>query len=86
MEVTLQGSNLSEARAVNKAKSLVPVTVECLFKESKLLQTTVDKKRKMYVGESPVGAFYLATMLLNNMRNCVYPNTVSQFSSVPLLL
>jgi len=58
--------------------SRVRVTVEWMFKEVKLHWTTVDYKRKMQIGESGVGALYVAAMLLANLRNCVYPNTVSQ--------
>ena len=80
LEVPFQGSNLTHSqRALNVAMSRVRVTVEWAFKEVKLYWTTVDFKRKMRFAESPVGALYLAAMLLTNMRNCIYPNTISQY-------
>jgi len=39
----------------------------------------MDFKRKPRIKESPVGELYIAGMLLTNLSNCVYPNTVSQY-------
>eukprot|EP00171_Calliarthron_tuberculosum_P019957 IDg19957t1 len=64
----------SAQRAFNLAISRVIVTVEWVLKEIKLYWTSVDYRRKMLVTESPVGAMYIAAMLLTNMRNCVHPN------------
>ena len=41
----------------------------------------MDYKRKLRVGEFPVGALYIAAMLLTNFRNCVYPNPTAQYFS-----
>ena len=80
MEVPIQGSHLSNAqKAFNAAMSRARVTVEWIFKEVKQYWSTVDFKRKMRSGESPVASLYLAAMLLTNMRNCVYPNPISQY-------
>lgn len=84
MEVPFQGSNLNSAqRAFNKAMSKARVMVEWLFKRVKLYWTTVDFKSKMRIAESPVGSLYLCAMLLTNMRNCLYPNTISQYFKCP---
>lgn len=80
LEVPFQGSQLTGyQKAFNKAMSTGRVTVEWFFKEVKLYWSTMDYRRKMRTGESPVGALYLVTMLLTNFRNCVYPNTIAQF-------
>eukprot|EP00171_Calliarthron_tuberculosum_P001528 IDg1528t1 len=77
---TLYGSNLSPAqRAFNLAMSKVRVTVEWVFKKVKLYWTTLDFKRKLRIAEAPVGTLYICGMLLTNMRNCIYPNTISQY-------
>ena len=88
LQVTFQGDNLLDAQhAHNTAMSSDRVTVEWIFKEIKLYWTTVDLKRKMCVNQSPVGSMYTAAMLLTNFRNCLYPNTVSQyFNCRPLSL
>lgn len=83
MEVPFDGSNLTAGqRAFNEAMSTVRVTVEWIFKEIKLYWASVDFKRKLRVEESPAGMLYLGAMLLTNMRNCCYPNTVSQYFNV----
>ena len=80
LEVPCKGSNLSAPhRAFNSVMSRGIVTVEWYFKEVKLYWSTMDYKKKMRTGESPVGALYIAAMLLTNFRNCVYPNSISQY-------
>jgi nuclease HARBI1 len=88
MEVPYQGSNLpEEQKYLNKAMSASRITVEWIFKEVKQYWSTMDYKRKLRVGECPVGALYIAAMLLTNFRNCVYPNPTAQyFSCRPLTL
>lgn len=39
---------------------------------------TEDYKRKMGIGESPVGALYKNVILVTNMRNSVYSNSIAQ--------
>eukprot|EP00171_Calliarthron_tuberculosum_P009482 IDg9482t1 len=78
MEVPYQGSNLNaEQRALYKAMSSSRITVEWIFKETKMYFSTLDYKRKMKVLEFPVGSLYMAGMLLSNMRNCIYLNQIS---------
>ena len=80
LEIPFQGSSLtSYEKAYNGAMSKGRVTVEWYFKEVKLYWSTMDYKRKLRTGESPVGALYIAALLLTNIRNCVYPNTISQY-------
>jgi nuclease HARBI1 len=82
MEVPYQGSNLSEEqKSLNKAMSAIRITVEWIFKEVKQYWSTMDYKRKLRVGEFPVGALYIAAMLLTNLRNCIYPNPTAQYFS-----
>lgn len=57
----------------------IRVTVKWVFEEVKRYWKTLDYKRKMRSCESPVGALYITAMLLENMRKCVYPNSVAQF-------
>ena len=80
LEVPFQGSNLSaQQRAYNKLMSSVRITVEWIFKEVKLCYTTVDYKRKLKLFESPIGWLYIASVLLSNVRDCIYPNQISQY-------
>ena len=83
LEVPFQGSSLSSAqKAFNAGMSSVRVTVEWMFKEIKIYWSSVDFKRKLRVRQSPVGLLYLSAMLLTNIRNCCYPNTISQYFGV----
>ena len=76
--VPFSGSNLCEARsALNKAMAKSRA-VEWFFIEVKRYWTLVDFKRKMRVRESAVGAMYIAAVILTNVWNCCYPNTISQ--------
>eukprot|EP00171_Calliarthron_tuberculosum_P001768 IDg1768t1 len=78
--IPFQGASLSEDQvAFNKAMSKSRITVEWIFKELKLNWTSMDFKRKLRIGESPVGALYVAAALLTNVRNCIYPNPISQY-------
>lgn len=88
LEVPFQGTTLTSGQsAFNRAMSAARVTVEWHYKELKQYWTTVDFKRKMKVGEGPVGAVYLACLILTNLRNCLHPNPVSHyFACSPLTL
>ena len=80
LDVPFQGSNLSASQAVanaNMSKSLV--TVEWIFKEIKRYWTAVDFKRKLRVEQLPAGTLYTGAMLLANIRNGCYPDSVSQY-------
>lgn len=80
MDVPFSSANLTPAqRAANMSTASVRVTVEWMYKEVKLYWSTVDFKRKMRIGEGPVGLLYIAAMMLTNFRNCIYPNSVSQY-------
>jgi len=84
LEVPIQRSEItSYQKAFNTAMSKGRVIVEWYFKEVKFYWAAMDYKRKMRTGESPVGALYIAAMLLmlTNMRNCVYPNPTAQYFS-----
>lgn len=59
--------------AFNGETSKDRVTVECLFKELKAYFTSIDFNLKMKVFESPIGSLFLASMLLNNVSNFIYP-------------
>ena len=83
MEFTFQGSNLNvNQSAFNFSMSKVRVTVEWIFKEVKLYFPVCDTKRKMKLGESPVGLLYLGTMLMCNLHNSCYPNQISRYFGV----
>ena len=79
LQVPFQGSHLTSTQKAYKAMSRSQVTVEWAFKEVKLFRSTVDFKRKMRIKDNPVGLLHIAAMLLTNFRNCVYPNTTSQY-------
>lgn len=78
--IPFQGAELSEEQRVfNKAMSGSRNAVEWIFKELKQYWTVLGFKRKLRIGESPVAALYFSGMLLRNVRNCIYPNTVSEY-------
>lgn len=78
--IPFSGSNLSaEESAFNTAMSISRVTVEWYFREVKQYWTLLDFKRKLRVRESAVCALYIAGVLLTNFRNCIYPNSISQY-------
>lgn len=79
--VPFRGANLNAQNAFNRAMSKVIVTAGWLFKKLKLYWSTVDYKRKILLSQSPMGALYIATLLLTNMQNFVYSNTVPQYFS-----
>ena len=80
LDVPFQGSNLIASQTVaNVNMSKSRVTVEWIFKEIKLYWTAVDFKRKLRVEQLPAGTLYTGAMLLTNIRNCCYPNSVSQY-------
>lgn len=81
LDVPFCGANITPAqRAANRSTSAVRVTVEWMYKEIKLYWTTTDFKRKMRTRENAVALLYLASMLLTNVRTCLYhENTVSQY-------
>ena len=84
IDVPFQGSNISPAQsAFSKAMSSVRISVEWIFKEVKLQFSAIDFKRKTKVREHPVGIIYLASILLSNFRNCLYPNQISIYFDCP---
>lgn len=64
----------------------VRVAVEWILKkeEGPTYWAMVDYKHKMRIGECPVGALYLAAMLLMNLRSYVYPNSITKFFNYAL--
>lgn len=83
-EFSYKGSNLTaHQRGINCNMFKGQVTLERYFNGIKLYWVTMDYKRKMYMGESPVGALYIVTILLTNLRNWVYPNSFSQYFNCP---
>lgn len=73
LEVLFQSSNLIQYEGnCNKAMSKAHATVEWSFKEVKICFTTMNFKRILRLGNSVIGSLYLAAMILENMRNCVY--------------
>lgn len=84
LEVPFQGSTLSgDQTAFNQAMSAARITVEWMFKEAKTFWTTVDFPRKMRVMQLPVGSLYLASLLLCNLRTCIYKNQTSLYFRCP---
>lgn len=80
VDVPFQGADLTaEAVAANNSTAKVRVTVEWSYQEVKLYWSTTDFKRKLRVGEGGVGLMYIGAMILHNIRNCLYPNPVSQY-------
>ena len=84
MEVPFQGSNLKcNQTAFKKSMSKVRIKLEWVFKEVKMYFPVVDTKQKLKISDSLVGLLYIATMVVCNIRNCIYPNQISRFFGVP---
>jgi hypothetical protein len=82
LQVPYQGSSLTnEQEATNRAASACRVTVEWIFQEVKSYWGIVDYRRKLRILQAPVGALYIASMLLTNFRSCFHPNKISQYFS-----
>ena len=80
MYVPFSGSHLTpERRTFNTAMEKSRVTVEWYFREVRRYWTIFDLKRNLRVKEFGVGALYIAGVLLTDLRNCCYPNSISQF-------
>lgn len=80
VDVIFQGGGLApEAMAANKETANVRAKVEWSYQEVKLYLSSMDLKRKIRVDEGAVGLTYICEMVLHNMRNCLYPNPISQF-------
>ena len=66
-------------RAFNKAMSSAWITVECAVKEGELYFTAMDFKRKLRLGQSPVGLLYLCVILLSTLETvpvqCIFTNS-----------
>lgn len=78
VDVPFQGSSVTIAQGgANNSTAAVRVIMEWCYKETNPYWTLVDFKRKMRVGESYVNLRYVAALLLHNLTNCFYPNTVS---------
>ena len=43
----------------------------------------VGTERKLKLWKSPVGLLYIDTMLMCNIRNCIYPKQISQYFGLP---
>lgn len=67
-EVTYSRSTLSKGHMFfDKAISGSRLTAEWFFKEVKMCWTVVDFKSRFRLGESAIGKFYIAAMLLTNL-------------------
>lgn len=64
---------------VNASKSKARVTAEWYFMEMKKYWARCDYKRSLRILQAPYGKFILGAVLLTNIRNCLYPNEISQF-------
>lgn len=81
-ESKVPGNQFSDKyRAFNKVMSSVRVTMEWMFKEVKLYLPTMVYKRKIKAMEDTLGTFYLPSMVMFNMRNCINPNQIEQYFS-----
>lgn len=80
LEVPYQGAALQDWQiAINTAMSSGRITVEWLFKQVKQYWTVADFKRKLMIGQAPVGSLYLGCLLLCNFRCCLYGSPISEY-------
>ena len=83
MGTPFQGANITAARkAANRDKSCSRVSVECYFMELKRLWLRIAWKTLLRIGLVPAGQIYMAAILLTNIRNKFYPNSIAQHFSV----
>lgn len=66
--------------------SSVRITVRWAFKEVKRCFTAMYFKRKLRVGQSPVGLLYVCALLLYHITICATLMQISQFSVALLFL
>lgn len=77
------GAFLTETQKIeNASKSKVRVTTEWVYMEIKRWWTRCDYKRSLKIQQAPYGNFLLAACILTNIRNCLYPNEISQYFEV----
>ena len=80
LQVPYQGAERpADERAFNLPMATGRITLDWLFKELKMYWTTMDYRRKLCVLQAPVGTLYIACMLLNNFRTCMYGNKISKY-------
>ena len=80
MGIPFQVSALNNYQtAFNTSMSAVRIKVEWIFKEVKMYFPIIDTKRKVTLCEAPIGLLYLGTTLMCNLRNCIYPNYISDY-------
>ena len=84
-ETPFGSSNLSSGQSeANRSASVVRVTVEWVYREVKFKLTVADFNLKIRAGQIPLGSIYIGELLLQNVCNCLYLNTVSQYFTCTL--
>jgi hypothetical protein len=74
------GANLTNDQVLfNKRLSQVRIAVEWVFKDVKKYFSHVAFPRKMCIGKTPVGSWYVASALLWNFRCCLYGSPTATY-------
>jgi nuclease HARBI1 len=79
LQIGHQGSNLSpEQLQFNASMSKVRIGVEWAFRDVKMYLTHIDVARKMKLGVTPVGLWYICSAVLWNFRVCLYGSQTAE--------
>jgi nuclease HARBI1 len=82
--VGFDGTGITPAQAAfNKAMSKSRVTVKWIFKDIKKYWTHAAFPRKLALSRKPVGVLYGTSIILWNLRCCLYGSPTSRFFSCP---
>jgi len=80
LQTCYRGANLTQGQQLyNTSMSEVRVTVEWAFGEIVKNWGMLDYKKKLKIGLSAVGKFYLVATLLRNAITCLYGSQISRF-------
>jgi DDE superfamily endonuclease len=80
LQVGLKGSVRSpEEVAFNEAMSKVRITVEWAFRDVKQYFTHLDMPRKLRLRVTPVGLWYMCSVMLWHLRVCLYESQAAQY-------
>jgi hypothetical protein len=80
LQVGYQGSNLNPDQVhFNMSMSKVRIAVEWAFRDLKMYFTHMDFPRKLKMGVTPGGLWYICAAVLWNFRVCLYGNQTAKY-------
>jgi hypothetical protein len=80
LQVGFQGSNLTgDQIQFNSSMSKVRIAVEWTFRDIKMYFTHIDLPRKLKMGVTPAGLWYVCSAALWNFRVCTYGSQTAEY-------